>query len=203
MDVLRQTENVTEFVIQSSHDSANSAISQAINQLKRETENWLYSRDYASGVRVAIDIARRLERVLIANRMAGGKFSRNTVAAMETFQRGMERAVAPKFVRDAMHAANDVLLVAAQNAMHGNSPLQGATTIPLVKTEVAATESVGINERSPGLSGAPGIDAFSSTAAVRFQPTPKQEGSLTVNWPWLLLIGGALILALGVVIRAV
>jgi hypothetical protein len=122
MNTFVEIERITEFFLQSSRDTANSSISQAINHLKRETENWLYGNSHDSGFRAAIDVARQLERVVLANRLARGKFSRHTLAAIDTMARGVDRSLAPVNVQLAIQEAR-IILTGTAKEPNANTPV--------------------------------------------------------------------------------
>jgi hypothetical protein len=164
-------EDVAEFVLQSAHDTVNSDISRAINQLRRELENWLYCAPPDDGFRNAIEVARQLERVLMVNRLARGKLSRTTQAAMQSLWRGIARTNAPVAVREAFGAVNAAMAAAAQQ----ND--ETCVTQPLVRDA-----SLSAQEAPSSLGHDDDADMFATTPLLkvkRHSSRPRAPKALT------------------------
>jgi hypothetical protein len=164
-------EDVAEFVLQSAHDTVNSDISRAINRLKRELENWLYCAPPDDGFRNAIEVARQLERVLMVNRLARGKLSRTTQAAMQSLWRGIARTNAPVAVREAFGAVNAAMAAAAQQ----NDDT--CVTQPLVRYE-----SVSVQDSASSLGHDDEADMFATTPLLKVKlhsERPRAPEALT------------------------
>lgn len=176
MNTIIEIERITEFFLKSSRDTANSSISQAINHLKRETENWLYGNAHDTGFRAAIDVARQLERVVLANRLARGKFSRHTLAAIDTMARGVDRSSAPFNVQIAIQEAR-IILTGTSSAPNTMPPVSLGSLFSLTNPPVQ------FDERPVVASPVKAVAAKALSSKHRRLLKPRRESSKSARKP--------------------